>query len=81
MPATPSDSLLRRYLLPQWRRVVTLALLMALVIALELLSPQILRRFVDDAAKGSALEALVEIALMYLAAAVVLQLAAIGEVG
>ena len=80
MPKRPTYHLLRTYLLPQWRSVLALALLLALVIALELLSPQILRRFVDEAAGGAPLDWLIRIALFYLGAALVLQLAVIAEV-
>jgi ATP-binding cassette subfamily B protein len=80
MPTPPTYPLLRRYLLPQWRRVGALAALLALTIALQLASPQILRRYVDDAAAGAPIEALVRLALLFLGAALLLQAATVGEV-
>ena len=80
MPTQPSYPLLRRYLLPQWRRVAALAALLALTIGLQLANPQILRRFVDDAAAGAPVEALGRLALLFLAAALLLQVATVGEV-
>jgi ATP-binding cassette subfamily B protein len=79
-PAVPGyRALLRTYLGPQWRRVVVLALVLLAAIALQLASPQILRRFVDGATAGEPLGGLVVVALVYLAAALALQGAQLGE--
>jgi ATP-binding cassette subfamily B protein len=80
MPTQPTYPLLRRYLLPQWRRVAALAALLALTIGLQLANPQILRSFVDDAAAGAPIENLVRLALLFLGAALLLQAATVGEV-
>lgn len=62
--------LLQRYLRPEWAQVAWLALLLVLSIALQLINPQVLRRFLDLAAGetsgGLSLEAL---ALLFIALA------------
>jgi ABC-type multidrug transport system fused ATPase/permease subunit len=71
--------LLATYLVPQWPRVLLLGLLLAVTIGLQLASPQILRRFIDDATGGAPLGALALIALLFLGAALTLQVAQLGE--
>jgi ATP-binding cassette subfamily B protein len=72
--------MLSRYLLPQWRRVLLLAVLLLGTIGLRLANPQLLRVFIDDAAAGVELAALARIALLFLAAAIGLQIVSIAEV-
>ena len=72
--------LLVTYLGPQWPRVLLLALLLALTIGLELLNPQIIRQFIDGAAAGAPLETLARTALLFLGAALLLQLGQLAEV-
>jgi ABC-type multidrug transport system fused ATPase/permease subunit len=72
--------LLATYLGRQRGGVVTLATLLAATIGLRLASPQILRAFVDGAIAGAPLEALIPISLLFLIAAVVLQVVALAEV-
>jgi ABC-type multidrug transport system fused ATPase/permease subunit len=38
-----------RYVAPEWRRVIVLGLLIAASIALQLVAPQLLRSFIDNA--------------------------------
>ena len=76
----PARGLLGTYLAPQWRRVVVLAALLVITIGLRLLSPQILRAFIDQAAAGALPAALAEIALAFVCVAVLLQLSSLGEV-
>ena len=52
-------TLLHTYLKPQWRRMIGLAVLLALKIALQLVNPQIMRRFLDGAFAGAPLGDLV----------------------
>ena len=72
-------ALLARYLKPQWRRVATLALLIAGGIALQLISPQIMRVFIDTVVAGASdtrpevTRQLTVAALIYLGIAVVNQ--------
>ncbi len=70
--------LLGRYLRPQWKKVVLMALLLFLGIALQLVVPQILRFFIDTATQGGATELLFRAAFIYLAAAVANQILGAG---
>jgi ATP-binding cassette, subfamily B, bacterial len=78
-------ALLGRYLRPQWRRVVVLAVLLFAAIGLQLAGPQILRVFIDTATGGHSLaftnasQALTIAALLYLATALAGQAVAIIE--
>jgi ATP-binding cassette, subfamily B, bacterial len=60
--------------------VLVLAALLAGTIALRLVSPQLLRSFLDDASTGAPLSALTQVALVYLAAALVLQVGTVAQV-
>ncbi|HWI63987.1 MAG TPA: ABC transporter ATP-binding protein [Symbiobacteriaceae bacterium] len=62
--------LLRTYLRPQAPRVLFLAALLTASLALQLINPQILRRFIDSAAAGGALPA---VALTFVGLALVQQ--------
>jgi ATP-binding cassette, subfamily B, bacterial len=65
--------LLRGYLAPQRRRVALLALLLAGSVSLQLVNPQILRLFIDDATRGEGTARLPYLALLFIAAALVQQ--------
>jgi ABC-type multidrug transport system fused ATPase/permease subunit len=71
--------MLRTYLLPRWRWVGLLALLLGAGIAAQLANPQILRAFVDAATGGEPLERLIRLAVIFLAVAVAGQVLAIAE--
>jgi ABC-type multidrug transport system fused ATPase/permease subunit len=71
--------MLRAYLLPRWRWVGLLALLLGAGIGAQLANPQILRAFVDSATGGEPLEQLVRLAVIFLAVAVVGQLIGVAE--
>src|SRR6266498_2471515 len=83
-PSTPGAigyrSLLWTYLGPQWMQVLLLTLLLAATLALQLASPQILRWFIDDTIAGAPLSALTRLALLFLGAALALQLVQVAEV-
>ncbi len=66
LPLRAYYHLLERYLRPQGRRVLLLALLIFGGIGLQLLAPQIVRAFIDIAEQGGALAALTYNALLYL---------------
>jgi ATP-binding cassette subfamily B protein len=66
--------LLARYVGPRWPHATLLALLLAGSIALQLLSPQFLRRFIDGALAGASLDDLALTALAFVAVALVTQL-------
>src|SRR5215211_3926243 len=70
--------LLLQYLRPQRRRVVVLALLLLSSIGLQLLSPQILRFFIDTAMAGGALRSLIGAAVIFIAVAFLTQALAVG---
>jgi ATP-binding cassette subfamily B protein len=72
--------LLLTYLGPQWRRVLLLGLLLGLTIGLQLASPQLLRWFIDEAIGGAPLDQLAGIGVVFLSAALLLQVATVGEV-
>ncbi|HVM99004.1 MAG TPA: ABC transporter ATP-binding protein [Caulobacteraceae bacterium] len=79
--ARPGGSVLARYLRPQARRMAILAGFLLAGIATQLLSPLIVRRFIDTAAVGGAhasLTALWVLAGAFIAAAIVTQLLQIG---
>lgn len=67
-------NLLVNYLKPQWGRVALLAGLLVGSIALQLLNPQFLRRFIDAATSGGATATLLRIAVLYITLALVNQL-------
>ena len=70
---------LSTYLGPLRGRVAVLALLLFSGVGLRLISPQIVRAFIDAAQAGSAGSTLVQIAGLYLGVAVVTQLVSVGE--
>ena len=65
--------LLRRYLGPQLPFVVTLGVLLFLSLGLQLVLPQIIRYFIDEAQKGAPVEALAVAAGAFIAIAVIQQ--------
>jgi len=70
-------SMLTRYVLPQRRDASILGGLLLLGIALPLLSPQIVRVFIDRAVAGEALPDLVRLAALYVAVAIGLQITSV----
>jgi ATP-binding cassette subfamily B protein len=62
-----------RYVGPEWRRALLLAVLLLITIGLQLLNPQLLRRFIDSALAGSDVSTLVTIALLFMGIAFVTQ--------
>ena len=73
-PATPSMvSLLRRYLAPQSGMAAIMAGLLLTAIGLQLVVPQLLRRFIDGALGGAEPRLLTTLALLFLGAAVLTQ--------
>ena len=62
--------LLRQYLGPQLPFVVTLGVLLFLSLGLQLVLPQIIRYFIDEAQKGAPVEALAVAAVAFIAIAV-----------
>ena len=73
LPLQEYYQLLERYLRPQGRRVLLLAALIFGGIGLQLLSPQIVRAFIDIAQQGGDLAALTRNGVFYLAVTLVAQ--------
>lgn len=67
-------SLLRRYMLPQLPFVITLGILLFTGLGLQLVLPQIIRYFIDEAQKGSPLERLTSAAVLFIAITLIQQL-------
>ena len=61
------------YLRPEWRKVTLLAVLLLSSIGLQLLNPQFLRRFIDDAKDGASTERMATTAMIFFGIAVVKQ--------
>jgi ABC-type multidrug transport system fused ATPase/permease subunit len=59
-------SLLSRYLRPQWRKMIILAVLLFGSIGLQLIAPQVLRQFIDAAASSVPLDTLAGAALWFI---------------
>jgi ABC-type multidrug transport system fused ATPase/permease subunit len=72
------EDLLIKYLRPQKSRVWWLALLLFANIGLQLVNPQIMRRFIDAALAGAETESLTALALFFIGVALVQQLVAVG---
>jgi ATP-binding cassette subfamily B protein len=76
---TPYRHLLGTYLLPHWRRAFTLALLLASLIGLDLVQPQIVRYVIDTAQAGGALGTLSMAAALYVGLALLVQAVGLAE--
>jgi ATP-binding cassette, subfamily B, bacterial len=74
-----ASQFLGRYLRPQWRRVALLGALLLTVTVLQLLSPQVVRFFIDTAREGGALQTLFLAGALFLAASLVSQAANVAE--
>jgi len=66
--------LLYKYLRPQWKISLILAVLLLSNIALQLVNPQIIRGFLDAAQAGAATEVLIKAALLFLGLAIIQQI-------
>jgi ATP-binding cassette subfamily B protein len=67
-------TLLQKYLRPQWKISLVLAVLLLGNIALQLVNPQIIRGFIDAAQAGTATETLAKAALLFLGLAALQQI-------
>ena len=66
-------SLLRRYMLPQLPFVITLGILLFTGLGLQLVLPQIIRYFIDEAQKGSPLDSLTAAAVLFIVITIIQQ--------
>jgi len=65
--------LFTHYVGPRWPRAVLLGVLLLTSIALQLVNPQLLRAFIDNATRGAAVDSLAFIAIAFIAVALVNQ--------
>ena len=72
--------LLAHYLRPQWARTILLAVLLSGMIGLQLLNPQILSGFIDDALAGKSVLQLSITALIFIGLALVTQVVSVWSV-
>lgn len=79
MLLAPRRALLAMYLRPEWPRASLLGVLLLTDIGLQLANPQIVRTFIDQAQSGAPLETLTSVALLFLAVAVLTQIASVAE--
>ncbi|MBX3015527.1 MAG: ABC transporter ATP-binding protein, partial [Caldilineaceae bacterium] len=70
IPLRAYGSLLARYLQAHWHKVLLLIFFLFGAIALQLLNPQLVRAFIDAAQAGQPAAALLQLALLFLGAAV-----------
>lgn len=70
--------LLSKYLRPQWSQLILLFILFFISIGLSLISPLIIRNFIDSAAKGVKIEVLIRLAALFLVVVLVKQVFDIG---
>ena len=71
--------LLVRYLRPQLGQTLLLLLILCINILLQLINPLIMRRFLDSALAGEAMELLTRLALLFIGIAAVQQVAAVSS--
>jgi ATP-binding cassette subfamily B protein len=69
--------LLYKYLRPQWKISLALAVLLLGNIALQLVNPQIIRSFIDAAQAGAETEVLIKAALLFLGLAILQQIVSV----
>ena len=80
-PAAPLGraALFWRYVRPLWRRVVLVFLVLLAAIGLQLFTPQLLARFIDAAQSAAPLGQLIQLAVLFLVASLLLQVALVAE--
>jgi ATP-binding cassette subfamily B protein len=71
--------LLSRYLRPQWPRMALLMVILGGVIAVQIITPLVASRFIDQATTGGALRGLIALAVLTMALALVGQGVAVAE--
>jgi len=72
-------TLLTTYLAPQWQHLIVLAALLFGGTALQILSPQILRYFIDAAQRGSSDRLLFSAGALFMAAALLQQVLSVAD--
>ncbi|MDF2938195.1 MAG: transporter [Paenibacillaceae bacterium] len=74
LPLREYAGLLAQYLIPQWPAMTALALLLLAGIAMQLVSPQLIRYFIDTAQSGQGGEHLMQAALWFIGLSVLTQI-------
>lgn len=77
IPLKQYGQLLFQYLRPQWLSALLLAVLLFGNIALQLISPQIIRNFIDSALAGAAMVVLTRLALWFMSLALIQQIVSV----
>lgn len=73
LPLREYAGLLAQYLIPQWPAMTALGLLLLAGIAMQLISPQLIRYFIDTAQSGQGSEKLMQAALWFIGLSVLTQ--------
>jgi ATP-binding cassette, subfamily B, bacterial len=77
IPLKQYAQLLSQYLRPQWPAAVLLGVLLFSNIALQLISPQIIRKFIDSALAGATMETLTRLAIWFIFLALIQQIVSV----
>ncbi len=77
IPIKQYAQLLSQYLRPQWPAAVLLGVLLFSNIALQLISPQIIRTFIDSALAGATMETLTRLAVWFISLALIQQVVSV----
>jgi ATP-binding cassette, subfamily B, bacterial len=77
IPLKQYAQLLSQYLRPQWPAAVLLGVLLFSNIALQLISPQIIRKFIDSALAGATMETLTRLAIWFISLALIQQVVSV----
>jgi ATP-binding cassette, subfamily B, bacterial len=77
IPLKQYAQLLSQYLRPQWPAAVLLGVLLFSNITLQLISPQIIRTFIDSALAGATMETLTRLAIWFISLALVQQVVSV----
>lgn len=78
VPLREYGSLLADYLRPEWPKATLLGVSLLATTGLQLLMPQIMRQFIDGALGGSAVDALIQLAILFIAVGLVNQALGVG---
>jgi len=78
LPLKQYTDLLNDYLRPEWPKATLLLVILLTTTALQLVSPQIIRRFIDSALTRAPIEILVQLAVLFILVGLVYQVLSVG---
>jgi ATP-binding cassette subfamily B protein len=78
LPLAQYGELLNDYLRPEWLKATLLLVVLLATTGLQLVSPQIVRSFIDTAMAGGAMETLVQLAILFIVVGLVNQVLSVG---